>query len=61
MEDVEVDVDHDQCYVDAKQPYSGKLHQRRAVEVGMSQVDSLRDCLFYSLGLYTQVHGLCIL
>ena len=51
-EEEEVDLDHKQSYEDVEQPYVGKLHQG-AVQVRMSQVDSLRDCLFYSLGLYT--------
>ena len=31
------------------------------IQEGMSQVDSLRDSLFYGSSLYTTGHGLCIL
>ena len=53
-------MDHKQSYEDAEQT-NGEQRLRKAVGVGMSQVDSLRDCPFYSLGLYTPVRGLCIL
>jgi hypothetical protein len=37
----------------------GSCTKGSAVQVGMSQVDSLGDCLLYCSSLYTQIHGLC--
>ena len=35
--------------------------QMDVIQEGMSQVDSLRDCLFYCSSLYTTGHDLCVL
>jgi hypothetical protein len=51
--EIEEAEDHKQYYQGAEQSNAELCCEQRGMQVGMSQVDSLRDCPFYCSSLYT--------